>query len=187
MDDFLTLKNSFQELFEDESMSKEISIQISFADLNSFSQFLVSFLKAGDWLFLDGDLGAGKTSLTKEISLSLGAKQHSTSPTFSILNTENLIDNNISQNSYSDLKKLVHLDLYRLKSGRELLYLGLEEEFNSKNTLCVFEWPYNIDNDDYRSFFQITKCSKPKRIIEICIEIGEQEDLRIYHFKRTKI
>ncbi|WP_186647946.1 tRNA (adenosine(37)-N6)-threonylcarbamoyltransferase complex ATPase subunit type 1 TsaE [Fluviispira vulneris] len=178
MDDFLTLKNTLQEVFDDNDLNKELSIEVTLSDLSSFAQFIASYLKAGDWLFLDGDLGAGKTSLTKELSSILGARQQSISPTFSILNIEEL-------NSETDLKKLIHLDLYRLKSGRELLYLGLEEEFNPKNTLCVFEWPYNIENDDYLDFFKITKCAKPKRVIEITLELAEKEDVRIYHIKRT--
>ncbi|BBH54199.1 tRNA (adenosine(37)-N6)-threonylcarbamoyltransferase complex ATPase subunit type 1 TsaE [Fluviispira sanaruensis] len=178
MDDFLNLKNTLQEVFDDSNLAKELSIEVSLSDLNSFAHFISTFIKAGDWFLLDGDLGAGKTSLTKELSLILGAHQQTISPTFSILNIEEL-------NSETELKKLVHLDLYRLKSGRELLYLGLEEEFNPKNSFCVIEWPYNIENDDYLAFFQITKCAKPKRVIEIILELAEKEDVRIYHIKRT--
>jgi tRNA threonylcarbamoyladenosine biosynthesis protein TsaE len=151
------------------------------------AESIVPCLLPGDWIFLDGDLGSGKTALTKQLSIVLGAENFSTSPTFSILNTETLNKEKSILDKSINLKKLIHLDLYRLKSGKELNFLGLEAEFNPSSSICIIEWPYNIDSSDYDNFFKLTNCSKPKRVIEIFIELTEDPLKRSYIFKKTEI
>ena len=107
-----------------------------------------------------------------------------TSPTFSILNTEKLNPLKGISEKNSKIINFIHLDLYRLKNGKELIFLGLENEFNLNNSVCVFEWPYNVDEDDFENLFKITKCPRPKRIFETSIEINSQNPDRTYSFKR---
>jgi tRNA threonylcarbamoyladenosine biosynthesis protein TsaE len=83
-------------------------------------------LKTGDLLFLSGDLGAGKTTLTKGIAKSLEINEEITSPTFQI------------QKSYRGRYLLNHLDLYRLKNEAELDIIEPDEITDSGIT--VVEW-----------------------------------------------
>ena len=79
-----------------------------------------------------GDMGAGKTTLIKELCHYLGSNDNITSPTFSIVNEYIGKKNNI-----------YHLDLYRLKTQTEALDMGFEEYLYSGN-YCFIEWPERI-------------------------------------------
>ena len=80
-----------------------------------------------------GDMGVGKTTLIKELSLQLGVNDTITSPTFSIIN---------EYNSLKDLK-VYHFDLYRIKDENEALDFGIEEYLYSDD-YCFIEWPERI-------------------------------------------
>ncbi len=79
---------------------------------------------------LEGDLGAGKTTLTQFIAtgIEVDKNEYVTSPSFAILH------------EYLGRIPLYHMDLYRLGSGDELIELGFEEYFYGDG-LCVIEWP----------------------------------------------
>jgi tRNA threonylcarbamoyladenosine biosynthesis protein TsaE len=81
------------------------------------------------WLFR-GQMGAGKTTLSKELIKQLGVDESVQSPTFSLVN-EYL--NKKGQSIY-------HFDLYRLKNVQEALAIGIEEYLDSGN-YCIIEWP----------------------------------------------
>ncbi len=89
---------------------------------------LGSNLRAGDVLVLTGDLGAGKTQLTKGIAAGLGVKADVTSPTFTI---EMVYEG-------TDLP-LYHFDLYRLNSADELEDTGIFDVLGSDG-VCAIEW-----------------------------------------------
>ena len=77
-------------------------------------------------VLLEGDLGAGKTTLTKGIATGLGADASEvSSPTFTLIH------------EYGP--RLVHVDLYRLETDREFATLGLEEYFD-RNWVVLIEW-----------------------------------------------
>lgn len=84
---------------------------------------------------LSGDLGAGKTTLAKEIALAIGVVEHVSSPTFVIMKIYP-IDTDICE-----FKKLIHIDAYRLQSSKELFQLGWEDIGADKNNLIIVEWP----------------------------------------------
>ncbi len=81
------------------------------------------------WLFR-GQMGAGKTTLTKEILKQLDVEQNVQSPTFSLVNEY--------QTSKGDI--VYHFDLYRLKNIQEALAIGIEEYLDSGH-YCFIEWP----------------------------------------------
>ncbi|MFM6949376.1 MAG: tRNA (adenosine(37)-N6)-threonylcarbamoyltransferase complex ATPase subunit type 1 TsaE [Aquirufa sp.] len=81
------------------------------------------------WLFR-GQMGAGKTTLIKEICQQLGVNHHVQSPTFSLVN-EYLTKHG---------ETIYHFDLYRLKNVQEALEIGIEEYLDSGN-ICLIEWP----------------------------------------------
>lgn len=107
----------------------------SVKETEEFGIKFASTLKNGDIVFLYGDLGAGKTTLTKSIAKGLGVEQNITSPTFTLMN---LYDTPTTQ--------LCHFDLYRLQDVEELFMLGFEEYFYSNSSICLIEWPQIIKN-----------------------------------------
>lgn len=85
-------------------------------------------------ILLDGDLGAGKTTFTKELAGTLGIeKEEVHSPTF-ILKKE-------YGAPHSRWKRLVHVDAYRFTHPEEAKVLRLEDDLKDRNTLVVVEWP----------------------------------------------
>ncbi|AVN63876.1 tRNA (adenosine(37)-N6)-threonylcarbamoyltransferase complex ATPase subunit type 1 TsaE [Mesoplasma florum] len=111
--------------------TKELAIKIA-DELKS--------VKGEVYLLLTGDLGAGKTTLTKQLIKSLGVEENVTSPTFNILNqyetTNNLVIN--------------HMDAYRLdKQSNIEMFL---EEFD--NNINIIEWWSNL-NYDFNEFKNI--------------------------------
>lgn len=97
---------------------------------------------------LSGDLGAGKTTLTKEIGKLLGIKENIISPTFVIMKIYKIDE---KSKYFSNFKKLIHIDAYRLNSGGELRKIGWKEISCDKDNLIIIEWPERVeeclDND----------------------------------------
>lgn len=88
-------------------------------------------------LFLEGDLGAGKTTFTKELAGLLGVdKEDVHSPTF-ILKKE-------YPTTHMQFRKLVHVDAYRFLSKDEGRVLHLEDDTAKPNTVVAIEWPSNM-------------------------------------------
>ena len=111
-------------------------------DLSTFADKVVEILSSSDFLekdkatvlLLEGDLGAGKTTFTKELAATLGIqKEEVHSPTF-ILKKE-------YGAPHKHFKKLVHVDAYRFTHPEEAKVLRLEDDLRDKNTLVVVEWP----------------------------------------------
>lgn len=94
-----------------------------------FGRRIASFLKEGDVLALIGELGSGKTWLTKGVALGLGVSPHMvvTSPSFSLVN------------EYEGRCLLYHMDVYRLQSLSEFVAAGLEEYLYAGG-VTVMEW-----------------------------------------------
>ena len=86
-------------------------------------------LPAGATVLLIGNLGAGKTTLTKGIVQGLGAAaaDEVSSPTFTLIH------------EYGSPAAVYHVDLYRLENAREAAGLGLEELFDSP-AMVIVEW-----------------------------------------------
>lgn len=94
----------------------------------AFGARLGAALEPGDILVLTGDLGAGKTQLTKGIASALGVEDDVTSPTFNILMV------------YEGAQMpLYHFDLYRLDDPDQLEDIGLYEMLDGDG-VCVIEW-----------------------------------------------
>ena len=81
------------------------------------------------------EMGVGKTTLIKELSLQLGVNDVVSSPTFSIVN-EYLTKENC---------KIYHFDFYRLEDEQKAFDMGYEEYFFS-DSYCFIEWPEKIPN-----------------------------------------
>ena len=88
----------------------------------------------GAVICLNGDLGAGKTSITKSIARAIGIDEDITSPTFTIVN------------EYEGGRfKLNHFDVYRIGSSDEMYDIGFEEYINSES-VSIIEWSKIIED-----------------------------------------
>lgn len=103
--------------------------------INDSEQMILLGKKIGELAFanmvitMEGDLGAGKTTMTKGIALGLGIKEIVNSPTFTIMKT------------YKGKFDLYHLDVYRINDP----YSDFElEEYFENNGICVIEWASQI-------------------------------------------
>jgi tRNA threonylcarbamoyladenosine biosynthesis protein TsaE len=126
-------------------MKKKILIEKEVFDLKGTEEFTkeaVTFFKSGDTILLYGDLGSGKTLITKNFVSLLGSKAEASSPSFSIIN------------QYDGIPVIYHIDLYRLKDPTELMNLGLEDLWNGPGMIFI-EWPEIIENRVSWSHFRI--------------------------------
>ncbi|CCQ94602.1 conserved hypothetical protein [[Clostridium] ultunense Esp] len=123
-------------------------------ETKEFGEKLGGLLEGGDLLSLTGDLGAGKTTLTKSIGVGLGVSDYITSPTFTLIN------------EYKGRVWLYHFDVYRLEDEEDLLDLGYEDYFYS-NGVTIVEWGDKIEE------------ILPANRININIEKGKELDERI--------
>ncbi len=138
-------------------MSKTITLTLtSLAETIAFGKHIASCIIPGDILFLKGDLGAGKTTLTQAIGYALGVdpKCYITSPTFSLLH------------EYEGRLPLYHMDLYRLSGEDEIEELGFDEYFYG-NGVCIIEWPERLGDltPSNRFVFDISSENNSRTII----------------------
>ena len=98
--------------------------------LKSLGKSLGRTLRAGDVILLRGEMGAGKSVLTRAAAAGMGVVGPVPSPTFTILNIHE-----------GTQLKLYHFDLYRLESADALWEMGLEEYIPSSDGATFIEWP----------------------------------------------
>lgn len=100
----------------------------------SIGYALGKVLKAGDIVCLTGDLGTGKTHITKGIAKGLGIDEHITSPTFTIVNEYD-----------SGRLKLFHFDVYRVSDSDEIYAIGFDDYIFSDG-VSIIEWANYIED-----------------------------------------
>jgi len=127
-----------------------------------------STLNGGDIVLLHGDLGAGKTTFVKGIAEGLGVTDDIVSPTFTLLNIYQT-NNNIRKSGLSVIRKLVHIDTYRLETEDQLIEIGIEDYLGEINTVCVIEWPEKLK----------TLLKDKKNIISVTLEHVNQDERSI--------
>ncbi len=130
-------------------------------ETEKFGMKLGSILKGGEVICLIGELGAGKTNLTKSIAKGLGVKDYVTSPTFTLIN------------EYKGANfPLYHFDVYRLEGVEDILDLGFEEYFYSKGVTIV-EWGNKIEK------------ALPEDVLTIEMNMGSNIDERVLNLSSS--
>ena len=146
---------------------KTISVK-NISKLPSAAKSILEFAGGKKIFCFYGELGAGKTTLIKEICKQLGVKDAGSSPTFSLINEYRTATPALKgakvQNSPSGVGggTVFHFDLYRLKSESEIYDIGYEEYLFSGN-YCFIEWPEKIER------------LLPANYVKVQIEVKEGE------------
>jgi tRNA threonylcarbamoyladenosine biosynthesis protein TsaE len=115
-------------------------------------------------ILLKGDLGAGKTALTKALARVLHIDNTVNSPTFVLMKTYAIPQ-------HTRFTKLVHIDAYRIEEEDELRPLRFEELLRDPHNLIVVEWPERIED------------ALPQDVPVTTIAIGEHNE-RIITYER---
>ncbi|RJG15677.1 tRNA (adenosine(37)-N6)-threonylcarbamoyltransferase complex ATPase subunit type 1 TsaE [Massilia cavernae] len=98
---------------------------------------LARALVPGLAIHLHGDLGAGKTALTRALLHAAGHVGTVKSPTYTLSEPYRIVLGGETVN-------VIHFDLYRMSSAEEFLDAGFREDFNGHN-ICIVEWPEKAD------------------------------------------
>ena len=125
-------------------------------ELNVLAEAILEYTFPHKVFAFYGNIGAGKTTLIKEICRHLGVSENLSSPSFSIINEYHSNEN----------KTIYHMDLYRLKNNQELLEIGIEEYLSAEN-YCLVEWP------------ELALKYFPKEFIEVKISIFDDNKRKL--------
>lgn len=116
-------------------MSEKKSILADIEGIGGVSRLLLEEYSHKKCIAFFGELGAGKTTLIKNMCTLLEVKDDVSSPTFALVNEYHTHDE----------KHVYHFDFYRIKSIEEAYDLGADEYFDS-GQYCFIEWPEMIDD-----------------------------------------
>jgi len=127
------MRSEHQTTLKDEAATLEFGAQLAAA---TFQQANVGALRSGGkgiphlggMIYLQGDLGAGKTTLSRGFMRAFGYTGAVKSPTYTLVEPYEF-----------ELCNIYHFDLYRLADPEEVAYLGTDEYF-AKPNLCLVEW-----------------------------------------------
>ncbi len=103
-------------------------------ELSKVSDLLLEWREKSNIIAFYGAMGAGKTTLVKNLCQKLGVSDEVNSPTFALVN----------EYQTESLDSIFHFDFYRIKSLEEVFDIGYEDYFYGGN-LCLLEWPELID------------------------------------------
>ncbi|SIT72290.1 tRNA threonylcarbamoyladenosine biosynthesis protein TsaE [Ectothiorhodosinus mongolicus] len=142
-------------------------MQVMLADeaaTQAFAQRMAACAPRSGRVSLQGDLGAGKTTLVRAFLRALGVSQTVRSPTYTLVEPYECTD-----------RRILHFDLYRLSSPEELEYLGVREDLDGE-ALCFIEWPERgqgwLPDADVRLILEVAGSGR-LLILQASSDIGE--------------
>lgn len=116
-------------------MSTDIILaNISLKNLEQVIQRIIPLLQQYKIIALEGDLGAGKTTLVSHLVAALGSRDATSSPTFAYVNRYAL-----------PYGSLYHFDLYRFKTAEDWYSQGFEDLLQEPGAIACIEWPQIIE------------------------------------------
>lgn len=152
-------------------MSNRYTVSVSTIHLSDLSDFAATLLgrvapkeKGAFCIFLQGELGAGKTTFMQTFAQKLGVTETVQSPTYVLMRSYDI--------SYKTFTKLIHVDAYRLDQPVQLSALQPETFLNDLRVIVCIEWPERIQeflpSPDLRLHFSHTKETNAR---DITIEV----------------
>ena len=140
---------------------KEIILK-SEADTEALAQRLAKANITGS-VWLSGDLGAGKTTLTRYWLKALGHQGSVKSPTYTLVEPYELTESNNEL-----IQRVYHADLYRLQDPEELSFIGFEEYLEDHKALVIIEWASRAEG----------YLPQPQMTLDITVTTEENEQVR---------
>ena len=125
-------------------------------ELSKVSDLLLEWRDKSNIIAFYGNMGAGKTTLIKNLCSKLGVCDEVNSPTFALVN----------EYQTETFDSIFHFDFYRIKSLEEVFDIGYEDYFYG-GSLCLLEWPELIDP------------LMPEHFIKVEITLGDSDTSRI--------
>ena len=107
----------------------DLVLEYTLEDIDQYALEIINRLPSRGEVYVEGEMGAGKTTLIKVILQILGVKDVISSPTYSLVNTYELPNHT----------PVYHADLYRVENEVELYDIGFDEYLDS-NSLIFIEW-----------------------------------------------
>jgi|TARA_B110000467_G_scaffold63792_1_gene58187 tRNA threonylcarbamoyladenosine biosynthesis protein TsaE len=132
-----------------------LELKYGLDQIKEASDFILKNIKSKTLLFC-GEVGAGKTTLIKELCKKLKVKETVSSPTYTVIN-EYKVNNDL----------VIHMDLYRIENKEDINHLGLFEYVDKH--FVIIEWPEIIINDldSNHSIIKIDYLKNNKRKINL--------------------
>ena len=143
-----------------------MQFHILLEQLDQFAFEFWNYVKDARVFAFHGEMGAGKTTIITALCRKLGVRETMTSPTFSIINEYSFTDRKI-------VKKIYHIDLYRLKDEEEVVQTGVEDCIYS-GSICMVEWPEKATGlfDERTVHVLIQPLSETERNIEVKLPLS---------------
>ena len=138
------------------------------ADTKSLAQLLASLPLSGS-VWLSGDLGAGKTTLTRYWLQALGHQGAVKSPTYTLVEPYHISMDMQDDKGHPITKQVYHADLYRLQDPEELSFIGFDEYLDDLNALVIIEWASRADEylPPPHLFIEMRQSSHTKRQVTL--------------------
>ncbi len=114
---------------------QKVAFSYTLSELHQAAEWLLAQIGERKVLAFYGQMGAGKTTLIKELCHALRVTDNVTSPTFALINEYHT----------ADYEQIFHFDFYRIKKLEEAYDLGYNEYFDS-GSLCLVEWPELVED-----------------------------------------